>query len=191
MAVKNTCLLMSCLVMGMLSWSAHASPEPTLKSILKTEYDGHWHQLSFSDLAGQSWNTEGTTLTFSLISENADLSNVNSFGIKDDGVHTIFAGSDTTSSASVSHVLQDELSGIFFKTDGKQLNQYKLFVNKNGDYAIAFEDTFKKTDRDYNDMVLTMRVNVAAVPEPETVSMMLAGLGLVGAMVRRKNKKTA
>ena len=83
------------------------------------------------------------------------------------------------------------MSGIFFKTDGKQLNQYKLFVNKNGDYAIAFEDTFKKTDRDYNDMVLTMRVNVAAVPEPETVSMMLAGLGLVGAMVRRKNKKTA
>jgi hypothetical protein len=33
--------------------------------------------------------------------------------------------------------------------------------------------------------------NVAAVPEPEMLSLMLAGLALTGAVVRRKQKQTA
>jgi hypothetical protein len=32
---------------------------------------------------------------------------------------------------------------------------------------------------------------VSAVPEPESFAMLLAGLGIVGALARRKNRKTA
>jgi hypothetical protein len=34
-------------------------------------------------------------------------------------------------------------------------------------------------------------VSIAAVPEPETYAMLLAGLGLMGAVVRRRNQKQA
>ena len=42
-------------------------------------------------------------------------------------------------------------------------------------------------DGDYDDMV----VSVTAVPEPETYAMMLAGLGLMGAVARRRKAKQA
>jgi hypothetical protein len=33
-------------------------------------------------------------------------------------------------------------------------------------------------------------LNVAAVPEPETYAMMMAGLGMMGFMVRRRKRQT-
>ncbi len=39
--------------------------------------------------------------------------------------------------------------------------------------------------------VVTYTYDVAAVPEPETYAMLLAGLGLVGAMARKRKEKTA
>ena len=47
----------------------------------------------------------------------------------------------------------------------------------------VFNDSGSK-DGDYDDMV----VSVTAVPEVETYAMMLAGLGLMGTIARRRNK---
>jgi hypothetical protein len=54
---------------------------------------------------------------------------------------------------------------------------------------LGFEDY---TDFDYNDVFITIK-NVGAtpaIPEPETYAMMLAGLGMIGAIARRRRIKS-
>lgn len=196
MKLKRVLLVVSCLMLGVGSLSAHAtSKEPTLKSILKTEASGKWTELSFADLVKSSWNVEGTTLNFSLISENADFASKNSFLIKDDGASTVvFAGNATpTYHSTFSYVLQDELSKVYFKTGSESSNKYKIYFNNSAkEYAFAYEDIKgSSSDNDYNDMVVTMRVTIAAVPEPESAAMLMAGLGLMGVVARRRKNTSA
>ena len=55
-----------------------------------------------------------------------------------------------------------------------------------GDLLLAFEDLPKgSSDWDYNDAVFTVS-NVAVVPEPANLALLMAGLGLVGFMARRR-----
>jgi hypothetical protein len=53
------------------------------------------------------------------------------------------------------------------------------------DYLILFNDNY--ADSDYNDMVVGVKA-VQAIPEPETYALMLAGLGVVGFMARRRRQ---
>ena len=54
-----------------------------------------------------------------------------------------------------------------------------------GDFLLSFADVNFNNRRDHIGMLLD-NVNVNAVPEPETYAMMLAGLGLVSFMARRR-----
>ena len=56
------------------------------------------------------------------------------------------------------------------------------------EYMFAWEDRGASGDRDFNDLVLTIS-NVQVIPEP--TSMLLLGLGLAGAAVRRLRKHSA
>ena len=56
------------------------------------------------------------------------------------------------------------------------------------EYVFAWEDRGAAGDRDFNDLVLTIS-NVRVIPEP--TSMLLLGLGLAGAAVRRLRKQSA
>ncbi|MCL2161332.1 MAG: PEPxxWA-CTERM sorting domain-containing protein [Betaproteobacteria bacterium] len=60
-----------------------------------------------------------------------------------------------------------------------------------GKTLVGFEDMWMGGDMDYDDIVfLVSNVSATPVPEPETWAMLLAGLGMVGVMARRrKNKK--
>jgi hypothetical protein len=78
----------------------------------------------------------------------------------------------------------------YFSLD--QLNtgarQDRVVAFQNGastNWLLAYEDG---VDWDYNDMAVKVESITAAIPEPETYALMLAGLGAVGFMSRRRKK---
>lgn len=56
-----------------------------------------------------------------------------------------------------------------------------------GTGAVASEDKpYKSADNELNDFVNRIESVTAAVPEPSTYAMMLAGIGILGFMARRR-----
>ena len=57
-------------------------------------------------------------------------------------------------------------------------------------YVLIYNDPVLGGDKDYNDLVVGVNFT-PAVPEPETYAMLLAGLGLMGTIARRRNRRQA
>lgn len=57
-----------------------------------------------------------------------------------------------------------------------------------GDYVVKASGTLGTNGQYHNLAVVRANYEVTAVPEPETFAMLLAGLGLVGAIFRRRSK---
>jgi len=54
-------------------------------------------------------------------------------------------------------------------------------------FLVGFEDILNEGDGDFNDMRFLLN-NVTAVPEPSEAMLLLAGLGVIGLLVRRRRR---
>ena len=79
------------------------------------------------------------------------------------------------------------LANVAGAPSGNVWQQYTALVNLNGPTALMFFGTGRSDSLGGS----LDNVSVTAVPEPESYAMMLAGLGLMGAIARRRKSKAA
>jgi hypothetical protein len=93
----------------------------------------------------------------------------------------------------VLHVLT---TNSMFHTGGGALNidglPHALVTEGDGRTFVSFEDLVGGGDRDFNDHMFSLSNvrTVAAIPEPSTYALLLAGLGVVGFLSRRRRNDT-
>jgi hypothetical protein len=136
-------------------------------SVLSTEYDGSFpnitgqHIANFSDSLGNCCNN-ATYIDFSSTVSGAAfnfVSNTQGF------IFSAYLAGNLVESATFS----TDLSGQFV-----------------GFYGISFDRITIVGDSTYNNAYLLDNLQIAAVPEPTTYAMLLAGLGMLGFVARRK-----
>ncbi len=81
-------------------------------------------------------------------------------------------------------------SGLASNNPDGVVHAVSFYDYYDGKTLVGFEDLLNGGDRDYDDIVFLVsnvsRTPAAVVPEPETWAMLLAGLGIVGAVARRR-----
>jgi hypothetical protein len=114
------------------------------------------------------------TITFSFATP------ITAFGIDIRGLGTVGA-------TDYSAKLSNGSSGTFFTgyTGGDAGHLFAGITDTTAFSSVTFHGTGP------NDGIYFDRMQIAAVPEPETYAMLLTGLGLLGAIARRRNAKQA
>lgn len=181
-------------VAGLAAPSAQAA-EPALAEILQGVEATGWTQIDYADFIGGSWNQIDQKLTFTFVAEHTAHAATQEFWL--DATFTpdpygyssvIFSGADVPG-ATLTVTLESVASRILFNSSinadqlapGGAAGDLQVWLSASGTYALAYEDWIYD-GADYNDFVVT----VSAVPEPENLAMLLAGLGLLGVAARRK-----
>ena len=136
--------------------------------------------------------TDDTIVKFTFVGKEAGNTNAFGLGLVDSAGNRLLLNTNAPGSFVSSSVLAGAFSFYFYDVTTMALitnPSFAIGVAQGVDKTKAlfvFNDNGSK-DGDYDDMV----VSVTAVPEVETYAMMLAGLGLMGTIARRRNKSKA
>ena len=95
-----------------------------------------------------------------------------------------FYFTDTSSTQTVANGAN--VTGWGLNNNNSWQNTFGLKKESNTSYLLMYNDYVSGGDRDFDDMVV--RVSLAPVPEPQTYAMFLAGLGIMGAIARRRSQ---
>lgn len=156
-------------------------------------YASHY-DLTEMTMGGSLLLTEAAArLTFTLVGFESTLNNVFTAGGK--SVSNFTTGSEEQPNLGASFTFENVAAGLLnfgflsngagaLKGNGHVATGIMLAAD-NRSALVLFNDRFG--DRDFDDMVV--KLTVTPVPEPETISMLLAGLGLMGLMARRQQRR--
>ena len=129
---------------------------------------------------------------FTFVGKEAGNTNGFGLGVVDTIGNLVLLNTSTPGSTVMTSVLNGDFSFFFYDlTTGTPVSNpsFAIGVAQGADKSKAlfvFNDN-GSGDGDYDDMV----VSVTSVPESETYAMMLAGLGMIGTIARRRNKAKA
>lgn len=122
----------------------------------------------------------------------------NSVGNTTYTLNNTFYSFDAAGATEIFLSLHDRTTGQVYYTDTSRNtdgidHSIAFYDYTSGKTLVGFEDLYDGGDRDYDDIVFLVS-NVSAtpmtpVPEPETYAMLLAGLGLIGAVAQRRSRR--
>ena len=161
------------------------------------------YALESSDLAPKSLFATGGNVSLTFLSSNADYSSDLFITGKSDKVfnnksalfgQTFDLGDFAANTAITFSLLVNNTGYQFYSglisANLDNLNHTAINNLDNNTVHIGFEDLFGGGDQDYNDVVFTVTnavsANVAPVPEPESFAMLIAGLGALLLVNRRR-----
>jgi len=163
-----------------------------LLPILKPQIDQYVNAAAFNDIGTATWYGANAFVTY--------LNSIN-YG----GSNQWYLPSHANNGAEFAELFYDEFSGIAFSNipntntfDNEQFGEYWLgtqYSSMNPDLAFVFDTGIGlQSDQFKNRQSFVWAVTpgrISAVPEPESVVMMLVSLGLMAGVVRRKQKSFA
>lgn len=134
---------------------------------------------------GRLASDEAGTVTYTLVGYEA--AHVNAFFVDGGWVFDRLDVGDSFAAAAEPGRLQFAFADFTTFVVGRNGNGGRIAVTANGDgsYLLGFDDTRGRRDYDFNDMRVLVSF-VSAVPEPAGHVLFLAGLGLLGALARRR-----
>ena len=119
----------------------------------------------------------------------------NSVGVTTYTLNNAFYSYDAAGATEIFLSLHDRTTDKLYysdtsrNTDGID-HSIAFYNNSDGKTLVGFEDLYGGGDRDYDDIVfLVSNVSATPVPEPGTYAMLLAGLGLIGAVAQRRSRR--
>jgi hypothetical protein len=165
------------------------NPASSFFSISHADATGSATSIEAANLAGWQLDTTGTglTLTWNKAEQfmNSGSPAFIGFKISDTGNHLAdILGASVTNAAYVPLTYGNLVEG--FTPSQVSFDANNIYINLNT--AMWHEAPMASMGDPYRDKIaLSVDFAAAPVPEPETYAMLLAGLGLMGAMVRRRS----